>query len=188
VKPRLVALRKRRGHPDGASGDGLVGSGNGRLFRQHSGPPPPICRWTRVARADSVSQGGVREGVPRGAHTGARTIERSCSRIVWIAEVDERRLALRLTAGGSSPSPAEGRTSAGSRLAVIQPGRPCKPHRAPRIRWRAPFDVSRKQAEGVLVDGRRPGSGKSLPLTRRRPKRVWRTCESTFRGFGLGRW
>jgi len=130
-----------------------------------------------VAAAVSPSKAGPQSTVSQTSRIGAQAIERSCSRSVLVAEVDERRLAIPPDGGRSSLSSFTGArgeraSEAGSRRQSCENGggllsRPgtsglCV---CGAIRERAARDG---RVEGALVEGRRPGSRRQSSLTRRR--------------------
>jgi len=95
--------------------------------------------------------GGNAECALGAAWNGVQTIERSCSRVVLIAEVDERRLAFRLTAAGlvSLHERGERASEAGSRRRSRENGGGLPP---------MPSESGQREhtsMEGVLVGGRR---------------------------------
>ena len=91
------------------------------LFRQdldHGGEESSSNAASECARSDQRAREGA-----RGVQSRFRRFERSCSWIVLIAEVDERRLAShRMVMGLVSPSErgAKGRTGVGSRNATAK--------------------------------------------------------------------
>lgn len=92
----------------------------GVLFRQdldHGGEESSSNAAPECARSDQRAREGA-----RGVQSRLRRFERSCSWIVLIAEVDERRLAFHRTVTGlaSPPQGAEGRTGVGSRNATAK--------------------------------------------------------------------
>jgi hypothetical protein len=105
-----------------------------------------------------------RHARPRTDEPGFRGSRGPCSRIVLIAEVDERRLAHCCMAAGLA-YPNLGKAN-GRR-------KPARDGKVVRTVAGSPRTL-RKQAEGALVDGRRPGRWRSSPLTRRRWKQAWR--------------
>lgn len=109
---------------------------------------------TQLPNARALT-GGRGKG-SRGHRSRFGRFDRSCSWIVLIAEVDERRLACHRTVSGlaSPPKGAEGRTGVGSRNAVAKPraggGFPVKSAQAgggSTRRWKAPWPV-----EAVVFD------------------------------------
>jgi hypothetical protein len=105
---------------------------------------------------------------------GAQTIQRSCSRIVLIAEVDERRLAFCLTANGlASPKRGGERASeAGSRRQSREngggfPARPAQAGGGSTRRWKASWSVDvgvfdETAAKAGLVFGSRRAKEREL--------------------------
>jgi hypothetical protein len=92
----------------------------GVLFRQdpgHGGQESSSNVAPECARLDRRAREGA-----RGTRSRLRRFDRSCSWIVWIAEVDERRLACHRTVVGlaSPPKGAKGQTGVGSRNATAK--------------------------------------------------------------------
>jgi hypothetical protein len=153
------------------------------LLRQ-SVAVPNRAPFDRIARANPPSKAAFARAVPD-THTGVRTIERSCSRIAWIAEVDERRLALRPKRSGLASPQRRGERApeAGSQRRSCENGGGLLMTSRESGLAKA---TCRSGAEGALVDRRRPGPRKSSPLTRRRRNRVWRSHKRSFEASATG--
>jgi hypothetical protein len=177
VKPRLEPSARKGTTRRSESGEGCFdvsgvlsqrGSGRGKTALDDEG----LQRRARPPKGKAGPQSTVSQ--TRGI--GAQAIERSCSRSVLIAEVDERRLAIPPDGGRSSLSSFTGAkgeraSEAGSRRQSCENGGglPSRPGWACGT-FTEQF-VSGRQArrvEGALVEGRRPGSWRLPSLTRRR--------------------
>jgi len=115
---------------------------------------------------------------------GAQAIARSCSRMVAVAEVVERRLVLAPKSHGSSPlAPTLTRASSGGERAPEAGSRWREPRAREQCnRWRAPRDPTRRRASVRRARGREHSAmegvlGRRTPasLTRRRQSRSRRS-------------
>jgi len=158
--PAGLAPAKSAGHEAEASIPGAPR----RLTKKKPGSGrKPGAGWRlRFSRAQAGGTGGARKRTPGNARQGGdRSISWWCSRGVWIAEVDERRLVLRLSgheglihrlslrgssAGEAAPEP--GRSGEGHEHASSETGSS-----------QAGFRPGRR-----LVDGRCPGPVKPFAL------------------------
>jgi len=186
VKTRLVTVRAAgrgfgldRLFPRGVSSAGRkVGEGPARCHHPIPVQGLSLSREASVTRAGAACEPHASEADERRARAHARAVRGgdqaivwACSRVVVVAEVDERRLVQTCKGQGSS-SLAPVRGSAGGERAPEAGSRWRKPRaREQRHRWRAPRDPTRgtrkreaRQGEGALGDGRRPGPAKGRGL------------------------